>query len=152
MPDVCEGDVTRHLLDEPLDILLRLLARGTPLLELLEGQLPVIVQVRLLEGVLRRGHGQLLGAAGHLLRRAWLGVVHDLIDGGQVASHLVHGDHAVDVVVLKGEGRHLLVTVAAAEHLQAASQLSKIDHAVAIDIGQHIQATQRHTQGVGLLR
>ena len=115
MPDVFEGNLTRYLLDEPLNILLRLLARGTPLLELLEGQLPVIVYARLLEGVLRRGHGQLLGAAGRFLRRAWLGVVHDLIDGGQVASHLVQGDHAVAVVVFKGEGRRrLLVAVAAA--------------------------------------
>ena len=91
MPDVCEGNLTRHLLDEPLDILLRILARGTLLLGLLEGQVPVIDQVRLLEGVLRRGHGQLIRDAGHLLRSARLGVAHNLEDGGQVASRPLLG-------------------------------------------------------------
>mmetsp|Transcript_89188 Transcript_89188/g.216326 ORF Transcript_89188/g.216326 Transcript_89188/m.216326 type:complete len:374 (-) Transcript_89188:1334-2455(-) len=112
-----------------------------PLQELLLGQLAVRVQIGLVEASVSCDVSQVVRTHVHLVLEQRVGLEQDAEHGLQVELHLGTVDVAVAVDVEQLERRQGLVVLGpAAQDSEARSQLSKVDHAVAILIEDGEQA------------
>ena len=114
-----------------------MLRLSVPTLELLEAQLPVVVQVRVHERLLRSHSGKLLRRHAHTLSGTRLSLVQHLEHRRQVRGHLVDRNEPVAVDVVQSESSlHLIVPASTAQNRQTTGQLAEVDHTVAVSVKQ----------------